>query len=59
MKVNEFAVLAECVDRGIAAGWNNGHEAGMSPAAIQDQIAREVIDAICEMFVFADAYDDE
>lgn len=58
MRINEFAVMAECVERGVTAGWTIGHEDGLQPAAIQDRITQEVLDRICELFVFADAYDE-
>ncbi len=59
MKVNEYALVADCVERGITIGWERGHEDGQSPAWIQDRMAQEILDRLCEFFVFSDGHDDE
>lgn len=54
MKVNSFAVLDRAVETGIRAGWERAHKHTATPApyAIQDEIARAVMNEICEYFKF-------
>ncbi len=59
MRVNEYAILLTCVERGIEIGWQHGHEDGDSPAYIKDRMAQAVMDLVCESFTFPDAYEDE
>jgi len=54
MKVKEYTVLMDCVERGITIGINRSHKYSDAPS--DDEIKRALIDAvlleICEYFDF-------
>lgn len=52
MKCNEYLVLAECVERGIARGWSHAHKHADQPSAddIRDKIHNAVLVEISDYF---------
>lgn len=54
MRADEYRVLADCVERGVALGWNRAHKHEDVPEAesIREHIERETMNAITEYFWF-------
>ena len=54
VRVDTYRVMAEAVERGVAAGWRRAHKHVESPdaSAIQAHIEDAVLNAICEYFKF-------
>jgi hypothetical protein len=54
MTVDAYAVLVDCVERGVVLGWNHAHKhvSDPSPDAIQQHIVDDVLSAISEYFNF-------
>jgi hypothetical protein len=53
MKPKEYDVLTMAVEQGVACGWRRAHKhVPPTPEAIQESVAHEVINAICEWFDF-------
>ena len=53
MRVKEYIVLSDCVERGVAYGINRAHKHNDTPS--QDEIASAVIDAV--MLEIAEYFD--
>lgn len=60
MKVREYTLLSECVERGVQVGWTRAHKHTNTPSF--DQLHSAITDAVmlsvAEYFVFEDSYDD-
>ena len=56
MKVKEYTVLVDCVERGVAMGMNRAYKYSETPtrAYINEQIADAVMLEISEYFTFDD-----
>ena len=56
MRVKEYPVLVDCIERGVAYGMNRAykHSDTPAPAYINEQIADAVMLEICEYFDFTD-----
>ena len=54
MKCNEYLVLSEAVEEGIAYGWMRAHKHVDNPTeeSIKDAIQNAVMTSICEYFWF-------
>ena len=54
VRVDTYRVMAEAVERGVAAGWRRAHKHVESPTGdtINAHIENEVLNAICEYFKF-------
>lgn len=54
MKVNEYKVLTEAIERGISYGWNRAYKHTDNPTAdaIKTQIEDAIMQEICEYFDF-------
>jgi hypothetical protein len=54
MRVNCYAVLSECVERGVARGWSRAHKHTDKPEAdqIRQCIEEALLSEICEYFAF-------
>ena len=54
LRVDAYAVLVLCVERGVMLGWNHAHKhvEDPSPDAIQEHITDEVLSAVAEYFNF-------
>jgi len=54
MRVNEYAVLADAIERGIEYGWHRAHKHSDEPSPIEIRMA--IYDAVmlevCDMFNF-------
>jgi hypothetical protein len=50
IKVNVYAIVCECVERGVARGWARAHKHTDAPGAeyIQEQIETAVMGELCE-----------
>lgn len=60
MRANEYLVLSECVEEGIAYGWMRAHKHADSPTeeSIKDAIHNSVMASISEYFLFDEVRDD-
>jgi hypothetical protein len=60
MKAKEYNLIIQCVENGIALGWNRAHKHTDTPdaEAIQQAIEDAVLNEICEWFDFEDNHDD-
>jgi hypothetical protein len=60
MKVKEYTVLADCVERGVAMGMSRAYKHSDTPAL--DYIKRQIEDAvlleICEYFDFKEEHNE-
>jgi hypothetical protein len=58
MKVKEYNVLTDCVERGVVLGWNRAYKHSDTPALdyIHEQIADAVLLEISEYFNFDEVY---
>jgi hypothetical protein len=60
MKVKEYTVLTDCVERGVAFGMSRAYKHSDTPEL--DYIKRQIEDAvlveICEYFDFKEEYDE-
>ena len=58
MKVKEYIVLTDCVERGVAFGMSRAykHSKTPSPEYINQQITDAVLLEICEYFNFKEEY---
>lgn len=56
MKPNAYKLLMQCVETGIALGWNRAHKHNDEPSeeAIKLAIERAIETEICEWFDFDD-----
>jgi hypothetical protein len=56
MRVKEYTVLVDCVERGVAMGMNRAYKHSDTPGAdyINEQVADAVLFEICEYFNFDD-----
>ena len=54
LKVNVYAVLQECIEIGVEAGWNKAHKHDDNPSAshIIEQIEHYIMLQISEKFKF-------
>lgn len=54
MKVNEYKLMEEVVERGISSGWNRAYKHTDSPKEedLKEQIRYYVMLEICEYFTF-------
>jgi hypothetical protein len=60
MKIkNEYAILADCIERGIELGYNRAHKHNDTPDSgeIRNQIYDAVIMEIAEYFTFEEQYE--
>lgn len=55
MRVKEYQVLVDCVERGINLGWTRAHKHSDTPceARIKDAMQQAVMLEVCEYFDFA------
>ncbi len=60
MKVREYIVMAECIERGVDLGYHRAYKHVDSPSedAIKEAIALAVQNEICEYFIFDELGDD-
>lgn len=60
MKVNEYKVLTEAIERGISYGWNRAykHTDNPTPDAVKTQIEDAVLQEVCEYFDFSGVEED-
>jgi hypothetical protein len=56
MRVKEYSVLVDCVERGVVMGWNRAYKHSDTPtsAYVHEQIADAVMLEISEYFTFDD-----
>jgi hypothetical protein len=56
MRVKEYSVLVDCVERGVVLGWNRAYKHSDTPTTsyIHEQIADAVLLEISEYFNFDD-----
>lgn len=61
MQVKEYAVLVDCVERGVAYGMNRAYKHTDTPSSdyIKQQITEAVLSEICEYFNFDDKVNQE
>jgi len=54
LRVRAYAVMERAVEDGVRAGFSRAHKHtdSPSPEALVDEIANQVMNAICEWFVF-------
>lgn len=54
LRVNTYAILDRAIEEGIAYGWRRAHKHDDKPDefTIQERIHDEVMNAVCEVFVF-------
>lgn len=59
MKVSTYRVLTDAVERGVTIGWNRAHKHQDKPDrnTIEEYIAQEVLNSICEYFSFYDDFE--
>jgi hypothetical protein len=57
MRVKEYTVLVDCVERAVVMGWNRAykHSDTPTPNYVHEQIADAVLLEISEYFTFDDA----
>lgn len=60
MRANEYLVLSEAVEEGIAYGWMRAHKHVENPSeeAIKEQLVNSVMSSIAEYFWFDEVRDD-
>ncbi len=60
MKPNTYRVLQEAVETGIAFGLGRSFKHSESPSRdfLHDNLEREIMNAICEWFIFDEVKDD-
>jgi hypothetical protein len=60
VRVKEYKVLDECVEKGINIGWHRAHKHTETPNEDQMkvEIHREVMNELAEYFIFADDEDE-
>lgn len=60
MRANEYLVLSEAVEEGIAYGWMRAHKHVDNPSeeAIKEQLVNAVMASISEYFLFDEARDE-
>jgi len=58
LRVRAYPVLAECVERGVAYGYQRAHKHTDAPTAddVREQIERAVLNEICDAFEFPEDY---
>lgn len=56
MKTNDYKIISECVDRGINYGLNRAYKHEDNPAReiIINSVFQEIMNEICEYFIFED-----
>ena len=56
VKVNAYAVIDRAVEEGVHCGYMRSHKHTDTPsaAAIEDEIGRAVMNALCEVLAFGD-----
>lgn len=56
MKPNEYLVLSECVEDGVALGYTRAHKHTDTPTEqqIKEAIEQAVMTEICQYFIFED-----
>ena len=59
MKINEYQVMSDCVEQGVAYGYQRAHKYSDNPSddIIRDEIEIAVKIQICEYFKFGDYYE--
>jgi hypothetical protein len=60
MRVKEYTVLTDCVERGVAFGMSRAYKHSDTPSTeyINQQITDAVLSEICEYFDFKEEYDE-
>lgn len=60
MKVREYIVMAECIERGVEYGYARAHKHDDNPSeeVIKEAIAQAVQNEICEYFIFDEQNDE-
>jgi len=60
MKVREYIVMAECIERGVEYGYTRAykHDDNPSEEFIKETIAQAVQNEICEYFIFDEQNDE-
>ena len=60
MKVREYIVMAECIERGVEYGYARAykHDDNPSEEVIKEAIAQAVQNEICEYFIFDELGDE-
>jgi len=60
MKVREYIVMAECIERGVDLGYHRAHKHDDNPSedTIKEAIALAVQNEICEYFIFDELGDE-
>ena len=58
MKVNEYLVLQDCIERGVESGYNRAHKHSNepSPEELKWNISTAVAGMICEYFTFEGSF---
>jgi hypothetical protein len=55
IRVNTYAVLSACIERGIEAGWHRAHKHGTpAPHVVRSEIESAIMTEISEFFRFDD-----
>ena len=56
LQVDAYRILSDAVENGIAAGWRRAHKHTDTPTqeGIKCEIEREIMNRICEIFIFPD-----
>jgi hypothetical protein len=66
VRINAYEVISRAVEEGTEMGWNRAHKyidaaerstGGASAEAIKNDIAREIMNRLCEVLQFADPYE--
>ena len=54
LRVNTYAVLVDCIERGVESGWHHAHKHTDAPTEfdIRQHIADDLMNEICEYFSF-------
>jgi hypothetical protein len=61
MRVNEYRVMCDAVERGIDYGWNRAHKHDDDPLpeTIKHHIEEAILNEICEYFEFVEEVEKE
>lgn len=61
MRAKEYPLLQQCVEEGLAYGWNRAHKYTDNPTSedIKTAMYDAVLGSICEWFDFDNGYEDE
>lgn len=57
MRVNEYLVLSDCVERGVEYGYHRAYKYTdePSPESIRNEVCQAVLNEICEYFIFGES----